>query len=408
MPDFRAHHTLLAHSAAITATRYSPQGHILATASADATVHLWDTSDPARAPFHQRSLKGQHTRGINDIAWNKDGSYLATASDDGTAVIWSVRKGTPLRILRGHTSHILCLAFHPKSNILATGGWDESVILWNIQRGTKIKTLQAHSDPVSSLAYNPDGTMIVTGSHDGLMRLWDATTGQCLKTIEDDQNAPISHASFTPNGQYIISSALSSTIRLWDYRHARVIKTFTGHRSARFGSGVGLMDARAWGGEVEEGRVAKRRKVQEEGSVDGSKGKNDDAATQAMESGETEAEAPTSASKPHQPSTETPQDTQPAPLPPLPTSDTAYLITGTDTATAIIYDLQSRHIIGCLNPRFPSDGSGDPMGEGTTAQRDTGEDDEAVVAIGVHPFRREVAVGGLGDGRAVRVWRDWA
>lgn len=207
MLDFRPHHTLLAHSAAITATRYSPSGHILATASADTTVHLWDTSSRTRAPFHLRSLRGHHTRGINDIAWSKDGTYLATASDDGTAVIWSVRKGLPLRVLKGHTSHVLCLAFNPKSNILATGGWDESVILWNIQRGTKIKTLQAHSDPVSSLAYNPDGTMIVTGSHDGLMyvpfasppptsdtsyrRLWDATTGQCLKTIEDDQNAPM-------------------------------------------------------------------------------------------------------------------------------------------------------------------------------------------------------------------------
>ena len=107
-------------------------------------------------------------------------------------------------------------------------------------------------------------------------------------------------------------------------------------------------------------------------------------------------------------SSESAQPSHPAPRPAppndTPASDSAYIITGTDSATVIIYDLQSRRIIGNMNPRFPAV---DPT-EGTTAQKDTGDDDEASLAVGAHPFRREVAIGGLGDGRAVRVWRDYS
>lgn len=167
-PNFKPIQHLHAHTGPPTCARYSPSGDLLATGGADGIVHLWDTS--TSAPYgHVKSLRGVHTRGINDLCFSSNGVYLATASDDATAVIWSLHSYLPLRIFTGHTSHVLCLAFNPKGNILATGSWDETVILWNVLKGTRIKTLQAHSDPVSSLAYNNEGGMIVTASYDGLM-----------------------------------------------------------------------------------------------------------------------------------------------------------------------------------------------------------------------------------------------
>lgn len=216
-------------------------------------------------------------------------------------------------------------------------------------------------------------------------------------------------AQFTPNGQYIISSALSSTIRLWDYRSAKVIKSYTGHRGAKFGGGVVVVDAQLGGGdeEEEEGREVKRRRV-EETAMD------NEGPTADLPAEQEPSTAPQTITEATYSSTEPIQQTHPAP-PPADTSDTAYIITCTDTATAIIYDLQSRRIIQRLNPRAPATSSSDSAaaeaaGMHTDTQKDTaaeGDEDEACLAVGAHPFRRELAIGALGDGNVVRVWRDY-
>jgi len=64
---------------------FNMDGRLLATASDDQTVRLWDveTGRP-----HGWSLTG-HTGMVQDVAFSPDGRMLATASTDGTARLWS-------------------------------------------------------------------------------------------------------------------------------------------------------------------------------------------------------------------------------------------------------------------------------------------------------------------------------
>ena len=65
---------------------------MLATASEDGTVRLWDpaTGQPIGDP-----LTG-HTGAVTGVAFSPDGHRLATASDDGTVRLWDPTTGQPV------------------------------------------------------------------------------------------------------------------------------------------------------------------------------------------------------------------------------------------------------------------------------------------------------------------------
>jgi WD40 repeat protein len=74
--------SLAEHTNAIESVAFSPDGHTLATASFDATVRLWDVTDPTR-PTSLGQLVG-HTDPVFSVTFSPDGHTLATASNDET------------------------------------------------------------------------------------------------------------------------------------------------------------------------------------------------------------------------------------------------------------------------------------------------------------------------------------
>ena len=106
---------------------FSPDGHRLATASADNTVRLWnaDTGQPLGAP-----LTG-HTDAVCGVAFSPDGHRLASASADNTVRLWNADTGQPLgAALTGHTGAVCGVAFSPDGHRLASASGDTTVRIW--------------------------------------------------------------------------------------------------------------------------------------------------------------------------------------------------------------------------------------------------------------------------------------
>lgn len=77
-----------AHNYAIYDMVLSPDQKMIATASRDKTVKLWDASDTATPTRLDRAKSGGHINSVNAALWLQEENLLATCGDDRTVVVW--------------------------------------------------------------------------------------------------------------------------------------------------------------------------------------------------------------------------------------------------------------------------------------------------------------------------------
>ncbi|MCK9905110.1 hypothetical protein CC117_33155 [Parafrankia colletiae] len=221
---------LTGHTDIVTAAVFSPDGTQLATSSYDRTVRVWElTTGTARV------LTG-HTDVVGALTFSDDGQLLASASDDTTVCLWEIATGSR-RVLTGHGGGVSAVAFSPDSNRLASTATDGGVRLWQIADGS-CQALAGHTDVVTAVAFSTDGQLLATSSYDATVRLWTiaptgstpavTVTGQVLTGHSDMVNA----LAFSPDGTLLATAAGGNdrSVRLWD-RASGTSQILVGHTS---------------------------------------------------------------------------------------------------------------------------------------------------------------------------------
>ncbi|KAI9767392.1 MAG: hypothetical protein M1839_004511, partial [Geoglossum umbratile] len=211
------------HYGSVVAVAFSPDSQLVASASDDSTVRLWET-----ATGSCRSMLEGHSERVRAVAFSPDGQLVASASDDSTVRLWETATGSCCSTLEGHSERVRAVAFSPDGQLVASASDDSTVRLWETATGSCCSTLEGHSRRVRAVAFSPDGQLVASASDDSTVRLWETATGSCRSTLEGHSER-VNAVAFSPDGQLVASASWDSTVRLWETATGSCRSMLEGH-----------------------------------------------------------------------------------------------------------------------------------------------------------------------------------
>jgi len=206
---------LNATSALISAVAISPDRKILAAASEDGAIRLWEIPE-------QREIAnvGSNLSPAEEMTFSPDGRVLAVVGYNNKIQLWNVaglRRLGPL--IAGNA-----IAFDPAVHLMAAVSDGGVTRLLSLASGRQV----GRSVPGQAAAFSPDGRTIATADNSGQILLWNAATQALAGPPLGRSGQPVTQISFSPDGRVLATAASvdtteTGTVRLWNIASRREI-----------------------------------------------------------------------------------------------------------------------------------------------------------------------------------------
>ncbi len=218
--------TLIGHNREVNALAMSPDGALLASSeTGNSSVYLWDLG----VNMHTRQVLHGYRNWVNRVAFHPELPLLAGASSDGKVHLWDAATGQYIHMFRGFENNDnLSLAFGrepaTEGSLMALGGADHTIRLWpvHLQGGTvtwvQPPIILRTAGEIHAVTFSHDGQFVISGGYDGAVRLWHSQTGQCLHTFHIEGDPRIKDVVMSADGQIIAAGSHNSTVTLWQVR----------------------------------------------------------------------------------------------------------------------------------------------------------------------------------------------
>ncbi len=202
---------LAGHTAKILGLAVAPSGNLVASASWDGRIGLWDLDAPEAPP---RFLTG-HTAGVNDVAFSADGRQLYSGSTDGSVRVWDVASGDQRRQLINNGFGVNTLVLDDAAGWLAYGAVDGVTRVIDLDTGDEIRDLTFGRRPVLALALDGDRARLAIGDGEGYISIIETGSWRLEADFRATLRGPVWALAFSPDGTNIHAGGLDTAMYSW-------------------------------------------------------------------------------------------------------------------------------------------------------------------------------------------------
>ncbi|CDR40409.1 CYFA0S05e00364g1_1 [Cyberlindnera fabianii] len=219
--------TLTDHTDEVWYIAFSNNGKILATASADNFVNLYDVDNDFKL-IHK--LEG-HDKAVMYVSFSPDDTRLLTCSLESTTRLWDVETGECEReIGMSNGSRIWSGDWSPQGDIFVLGSPDKEVWVYDSYTGEMLHKWEGSI--INDLKISSDLKLIAV-TYDRNIEVWDLKTRQKLKTLEvGERITSISTSKKHP--EQVLINVSPNELQLWDWKRALLIAKYVGHKQEKF------------------------------------------------------------------------------------------------------------------------------------------------------------------------------